>query len=181
MHIFFIMTQKELLEYWSITLEIFAFFLVTIDLYGRERIDKFKTSVLEITRTNLETKFKNINILFKRYWIFYIIGIIICLPLILFLGLLCLAGVNTLLMDILEDGSPWHIVIYIILLVISVILSVFIYKYSTKIFSFIIFYFFFGIVKILQGLSKVFPIEGMMVVSGTILFLVSKTLAYIKV
>jgi hypothetical protein len=148
----------------SIALETISFFLVTLDLYGKDRL---LTLSKKIINTNIEVV-KHSNLVAKIVSIISLI-IVVSGELIIRLPLQS-KSVRKLFISWYQEHN--------ILVVIVLIIGIFITIFKDKVEDFIRDKVFGNLISLGISLLSFFPIEGVMITIGTALFIISKILAF---
>lgn len=160
------MTAHQL-EHASIMLEVIAFFFVTIDLYGKERLHRLsgKVSKLDLDNVSNGSFYYIIMIpvmtLETCFVFYYLYKTWLNMPL----------WVNSVTIIVLST------IIYIILIILALWKNKTMTRYNLKLLDALFRLF----IKVILKLARIFPIEGIMLTIGAILFIIAKSLAYIAV
>jgi hypothetical protein len=157
--------DKESVEITSIVLEMCAYPLVTIDLYGRKRLEIFWNKILLI---DIDYLVDNLSRVLTLKRMFLIIASIYCI---------CFCS---RIYYILSDPS---VVQTMLVVIIEILFSSFLIVIVVVVILGFIFFTLFTLLLLgtstLNYISRIFPIEGIMLFVGTLLFATAKTLALI--
>lgn len=135
----------------AILLESISFVLVTLDLYGKERLEKFQ-STLTNQLDNIEEKDLQLKILLfimKPKGFFIVIT-----PMLIFIVIMCKYGANTF-------SNPYFLALGYIIAAFAILL-----RYGDKLISSIL------------SMMKKYKLEGFMLFLGSMLFFVSKLISF---
>ena len=170
-----IFMTREVAGHVSIVLETIAFFLVTVDLYGKERLLVLRNRIqaLEIDEVNkkFEHPFKHgqsVNVF---------IHALVLTPIFLFVYFSIKYG--TFLIANYQTQGLFILIVYMLFIVLLSALIFWKVREVIRVFRYLIkevilFY----IVKALIVITKLFPVEGMMITIGAVLFILSRIIAY---
>ena len=155
--------NKVLSEQISIILETISFFLVTIDLYGKERLVLLRSRIVKNRLEDIQRKKY-----FNKIVLVSTTIIVVCANLIV--------------------KSPWlwklnwnfikeHYVIFSLIVIIGLIIN----TYEDKVEQFIRDKILGNLVNCFLFILSIFPIEGIMIVIGSTLFIISKIIAFMNI
>ncbi len=157
--------EKERLEHLSIVLEVIAFFFVTIDLYGKERLQKLRNKIAGYTTKELFNKFIQANVLAQIVNVFGR----------MFTGHSALIPIESSISSWVSSNLPnlfgWRRTFVEFTLTIL----------AFAIFIGILLLIIYLLIKLLVFISERYSYEGVMVIIGAVLFLIAKSLAYVAV
>lgn len=161
--------EKEQWEHLSIGLETMAFFFVTIDLYGKERLSLLRSKVVSFNSVPIKDRAKNLVWkMFKRWYLFLFVIILINI----LISQIILRYYSAKFISLYKTGTSLQ----------TINLDLNIIVFTSTIFLYALFNFMFLVpfylVVFIQKMSKLFRFEGMMLAIGTILFIISKVIAY---
>jgi hypothetical protein len=156
--------NKEFLEHASIIVETIAFFLVTIDLYGRQRLELLRKKILDsrpsavsgVFLDGIKSKFLTLKLMAALTPVIAIIFVVRS-----FLGYTTWHDTLIYVCGWIAMGILMILTVITLMLVLNVVAIIF--------YHFLVF------------LSRVFPIDGIMLTIGSILFIVSKVVDYLNV
>ena len=169
---------KTFLLHSSIVIEFISFFLITTDLYGKNRLvalrDKLQTLKPDtIKKSSFYLKAKTF---FKKNY-FFIVGLIfICLTLVHVADFFFFHKLIDTKQDLnirvlnISVGAISGTILWSILILLLYLFIVY-----------LPFYLLYQIVRAIISLTKLFPLDGIMLTIGTVLFLISKIISYIYV
>ena len=166
---------KVFAGHFSIILETIAFFFVTVDLYGKERLLALRNRIqaLEIDEVNrkFEHPIKHSSGLSALVHLFVLVPIALYVFFSIKYGAFLLVNCN-------RQGIL-YLVIYLLFIVVLSALIIWKYrevigalKYITR--EVILFH----VVKFLILTTKLFPVEGVMITIGAVLYIISRFIAY---
>ncbi len=193
------------MEHLSIMLEIIAFFFVTIDLYGRERLEKLRDKVIKI-------KIGRIHELVKKSVTFKVISYLIAISIILCMvwyvqtiyGMyMCVLKINNTIVVNLCNVSIVLVLIYLIIGIATCIMAyirtgdtlliekLFLNSIIRKLITLLLYIvdnviylnerLIYRILVFVLWLSKSASFDGLMLSIGATLFLIAKILGYLAV
>ena len=157
---------KEQLEHAAIILDVIAFFFVTIDLYGKERI------------LHLSHRLRNLNVIESPGKIIFSLWANKIFRTIAIVGLLSWISLSIydeskLKTEHFDAAYSYYVADVFVCLCLFLLLNV-LFVFFVVIISYIS-------LPIIKLIVRFFPIEGVMLTIGAILFLTSKTMAYLAV
>ncbi len=166
---------KEHYEHISIIMEIAAFFFVTVDLYGKERLNHLRERIKHLTDDDFKTK---TNVIFKKIAVGLAVILALTYIYIRFYVVYRLGGAPN--KSWFEYGS---IISGIAVLVFGIIIFA-----TTKALDVLLKIFEDNLLKmglliiyIVRKIVSFFPIEGMMLTIGALLFVIAKLVLYFAV
>lgn len=179
--------KKETIEYASIILDLIAFFLVTIDLYGKRRLQVLSNKLKQIELNKVHE-----DIADSGEFIFFnlIIHIVLFAAIAFAPALILVISINRLLIPFYnlfhkQCGFNYHIVYWIVITLLYLCMQFAVMKWTEKVLPKSVSYLrnnlLRKIVEVPLVISQLLPIEGIMLAIGTILFIVSKMLSFIVV
>jgi hypothetical protein len=178
---------KEQVEHISIIMETIAFFFVTLDLYGKERLTKLRNKLSNIRSERME------EVLFNRTRVLkvfsnscFIIGILLIIDIQTnYFTNQIPPKISNYVLGFLEDHKSiilgrnflGFITGYILTIVPGIILTMLIYYFMT-VFPLIGVYY---LSIFASKISRLFPIQGIMLAIGVTLFVLAKLMQYFLV
>lgn len=156
--------SEEQIQHTSIILETVSFFLVTIDLYGKERLTDLRNRII---KNDIEQ--------IKKGKYFRKITIILASTILISAELFIKGSIR---LSIVREGFFNFILQNWKTFAVILLFSILLLTNETKVKNFIKNKILGGIVSIPISMFKIFPIEGIMITLGTIIFLISKIMIF---